>query len=37
MDPENFPEPKVFKPERFIGPDGKVQHNEKLIAFGAGR
>eukprot|EP00092_Neocalanus_flemingeri_P003772 GFUD01004058.1.p1 GENE.GFUD01004058.1~~GFUD01004058.1.p1 ORF type:complete len:486 (-),score=123.42 GFUD01004058.1:441-1898(-) len=36
-DPENFPQPEVFNPERFIGTDGKYEKNEKMIPFGIGK
>jgi len=37
MDPLNFPQPAVFNPERFIGPDNRYEKNEKLIPFGIGK
>ena len=35
-DPVQFPEPKKFKPERFLSKDGKVQNHEYLVPFGIG-
>ena len=36
-DPENFKNPFEFNPDRWIGPDGKFQKNEKMIPFGIGK
>ena len=37
-DPVNFPEPHLFKPERFLNEDGtKVVTSEFLIPFGLGK
>ncbi|THH27825.1 hypothetical protein EUX98_g6365 [Antrodiella citrinella] len=39
-DPEDYPEPELFKPERFIGKDGRIDVNVRdpsTIAFGFGR
>ena len=36
-DPVQFPEPKKFKPERFLSKDGKVQKHEYLVPFGIGK
>jgi cytochrome P450 len=38
-DPEIFPEPSKFKPERFLDPSGKCsgEQNDKLIPFATGR
>ncbi|KAI0301770.1 cytochrome P450 [Multifurca ochricompacta] len=37
-DPDVYPEPEVFKPERFINPDGSVREDPALTtAFGYGR
>jgi methyl farnesoate epoxidase/farnesoate epoxidase len=30
-------DPEAFRPERFIGPDGKLIKSEYLMAFGIGR
>ena len=36
-DPQNFPEPEKFKPERFINPEtGRYKPDPKLIPFGIG-
>eukprot|EP00092_Neocalanus_flemingeri_P004804 GFUD01005172.1.p1 GENE.GFUD01005172.1~~GFUD01005172.1.p1 ORF type:complete len:484 (+),score=104.63 GFUD01005172.1:98-1549(+) len=37
MDPKHFPQPELFKPERFLGPDGKYEKNERMIPFGTGK
>ena len=37
-DPETYPEPEEFKPERFLNNDGSVRDDPTLsIAFGVGR
>lgn len=35
-DPDIFPEPDVFRPERFLGPDGQVKPQEAFVPFGVG-
>jgi len=37
MDPEHFPEPDQFRPERFLDVDGKYKPSELLKPFGMGR
>ncbi|XP_066299833.1 cytochrome P450 2D4-like isoform X1 [Branchiostoma lanceolatum] len=36
MDPQLFPEPNQFQPERFLDPDGTFVKHEALIPFGIG-
>ena len=36
-DPTLFPNPHDFKPERFIGEDGKYKQDEHVIPFGIGK
>ena len=37
-DPETYPDPEEFKPERFLNEDGTVRHDPALaLAFGAGK
>jgi cytochrome P450 len=37
-DPDYFPDPWEFKPERFLSPDGsRIVNNEHLIPFGLGK
>ena len=39
-DPEEYPEPEQFKPERFIGENGQINPeilDPRVIAFGFGR
>jgi cytochrome P450 len=37
-DPETYPDPEEFKPERFLNEDGSVRDDPTLaLAFGAGR
>ena len=37
-DPETYPEPEEFKPERFLDEDGSVKDDPTLaLAFGAGK
>lgn len=36
-DPELWDNPQDFRPDRFIGPEGKLSRPEQLIPFGIGR
>lgn len=39
-DPEDYPHPELFKPERFIGEDGNIDpsvRDPSTVAFGFGR
>jgi cytochrome P450 len=37
-DPETYPDPEAFKPERFLNKDGSVRDDPTLaLAFGAGK
>lgn len=39
-DPEEYPEPEHFKPERFIGENGQINPevlDPRIVAFGFGR
>lgn len=37
MDPAIFPDPKRFKPERFITPDGNYRTVDEMMPFGLGK
>ena len=37
QDPEVWGDPENFRPERFIGPDGKLARPEEFIPFSTGR
>ncbi|KAL8615093.1 hypothetical protein ACOMHN_009169 [Nucella lapillus] len=37
QDPEIWEDPEDFRPERFIGPDGKLTRPDEFIPFSAGR
>ena len=37
MDPEHFPNPHKFDPDRFLDSDGRYQHDEHVIAFSVGK
>nr|AKH03511.1 cytochrome P450 3075A5 [Paracyclopina nana] len=36
-DPDHFPEPGLFKPDRFLDENGHFMANERVIPFGVGR
>ena len=36
-DPDVFPEPNEFRPERFLGQDGKIKTSDNFIPFSMGR
>ena len=36
-DPQEFPEPGKFKPERFIDEGGKIRKSDHLVPFGIGK
>ncbi len=36
-DPALFPEPDLFRPERFLGPDGKIENTDTFLPFGMGK
>ena len=33
----HWSEPLSFKPERFLGPDGKILNSSRLLTFGLGK
>ena len=37
MDPNEFPEPQKFNPDRFLGPDKQILKKEYYIPFGIGK
>ena len=37
MNPKDFPEPKTYKPSRFIDGDGKLINSDRVIPFGMGK
>eukprot|EP00092_Neocalanus_flemingeri_P047908 GFUD01054451.1.p1 GENE.GFUD01054451.1~~GFUD01054451.1.p1 ORF type:complete len:130 (+),score=26.40 GFUD01054451.1:75-464(+) len=37
LDPDHFPQPEVFNPERFIGIGGIYEKKERMIPFGVGK
>ncbi|XP_071516546.1 methyl farnesoate epoxidase-like [Panulirus ornatus] len=37
MDPDYWVDPEIFRPERFINPDGTLRKEERLIPFSKGR
>ncbi|CAH1797671.1 unnamed protein product [Owenia fusiformis] len=37
FDPDEWDEPNTFKPERFIGPNGKVIKDNHMLQFGSGK
>ena len=36
-DPQDYPEPDVFDPRRFLNEDGSLNEDDVSIAFGLGR
>lgn len=36
-DETKYPDPMAFKPERFINPDGSLNDDDRIMAFGFGR
>ncbi|KAF9031190.1 cytochrome P450 [Panaeolus papilionaceus] len=36
-DEEKYEDPMSFKPERFLMPDGKINDNDRILAYGFGR
>ena len=36
-DPEHFPNPRIFNPDRFIDDNGIFKHNERVVPFGIGK
>ena len=36
-DPEHFPNPYIFNPDRFIDDNGEFKHNERIVPFGIGK
>ncbi|XP_076032688.1 methyl farnesoate epoxidase-like isoform X2 [Oratosquilla oratoria] len=37
MDPDYWVEPEVFRPERFLSPEGKFRKDERFFPFGKGK
>lgn len=36
-DEKRYPEAKVFRPERFIGANGELTDDDRVLTFGFGR
>ena len=37
MNPKDWPEPEVYRPERFIDEEGKVFGKDRIIPFSIGK
>ncbi len=37
QNPEDFPNPSTFRPERFLDADGKFQQHPNMVPFGVGK
>jgi len=36
-DPQVYPDPFAFKPERFLDEEGKLTNDRRILAYGFGR
>ena len=36
MDPNSWPDPYDYKPERHLNPDGTLMRSDRILSFGSG-